>query len=281
MSIAPFVVASAWLLFAGSHVLFGFPPLRQRLAQRLGEQRFVAAFCAVAALTLAALAVAVARFGDQGPAGLALGAHPAARLVLASLAVLGLWMAMAALPGYGRSPMALFRTRFPPPAGFAKISRHGFFVGMALFAVAHAALAPTLAQAIHIGGYAALALIGARWQDRKLLGRHGQAYADYMASTSVLPLLALLQGRQRLAPEDRLPRVLLRAAVVTAALLVAHPLWSLWNGAAFSGLLAVGGVAISLRRALAPPAGQRESTRAVSAARDPRGGGIGASVGPD
>ncbi len=248
MITAPVAVFCAWLLFAGSHVLFGFPPLRNRLALRLGEQRFVAVFSAVAAVSLAILAVVVWRFGGEGPVGPGQFMGPAARVALATLAILGLLLAVAALPAYPRSPMALLRTGFQPPTGIARVSRHGFFVGMTLFASAHALLVPTLAQSLYLLGFAVLALIGAIAQDRKLLLRYGAAYADYMAVTSVLPLVAIVRGHQRLSRDDRLPQALLRAGAIVLVVLLTHPLWAVFNGAAFAGAMALGGVYLSMKR---------------------------------
>jgi uncharacterized membrane protein len=248
VSTAPFAVFSAWLLFAGTHVLFGFPPLRERLATRFGEQRFVAMFAAIAAITLGVLAVAVWRFGAEGPPGPGPALGATSRMGASIVAIVGLLLAIIALPAYPRSPMALFRTGFRPPSGIARITRHGFFVGMTLFASAHALLAATLAQSIHLLGFAVLAAVGAVAQDHKLLQRHGAEYAKYMEATSVVPLVAILQGRQRLTREDRMLRELLRAAAIALGVLLLHPLWSAWNGAAFPGAMAVGGAFIAWRR---------------------------------
>ncbi len=248
MIAAPTAVFCAWLLFAGTHVLFGFPPLRNRLAMRLGEQRFVAAFSAVAAVSLGILAAVVWRFGGEGPVGPGHAMAPTARVALATLATLGLLLAVAALPAYPRSPMALFRTGFKAPTGIARVSRHAFFVGMTVFASAHALLAPTLAQSLYLLGFAVLALVGAIAQDRKLLQRYGLAYADYMAVTSVLPFVAILRGRQRLSRDDRLPQALLHAGTITLLVLLTHPLWAAFNGALFAGAMSVGGVFLSMQR---------------------------------
>lgn len=245
---APLAMLFAWLLFAGTHLLLGMPPLRTRLAARWGEQAFVAIFSAVAALGLAVLAGVTALMGGDGPPGLALGRWPLVRLLLASLAFAGLVLAVAGLVNYPRSPMALFRTKLHPPSGIERISRHAFFVGLAVFATAHALLAATLAMAVHFFGFAALALAGAVLQDRKLLAKHGEAYASYLRATSLVPFVALLRGRQSLRVEDRLPVRMAICAAIALALWAAHPLWSAFHGAAFAGLMAVGGLFVAARR---------------------------------
>lgn len=255
---APLAMLCAWLLFGGTHLVLGMPPLRTRLAARFGEQAFVAMFSALAALGLAVLAVVTAVVGGDGPAGLALGRWPLVRMLLASLAFAGVVLAVAGLMNYPRSPMALFRTKLHPPSGIERISRHAFFVGLAVFATAHALLAATLAMAVHFLGFAALALVGAILQDRKLLAKHGEAYASYLQATSLVPFVALLRGRQSLRVEERLPVRLALCGFIALALLAAHPLWSAFHGAPFAGLMALGGLFATARRwRHAKAAGQR------------------------
>ena len=53
------------------------------------------------------------------------------------------------------------------------MTRHPFFVGVALLASAHVLLATRLVGAVFFAGLAALAILGARHQDRKILARRG------------------------------------------------------------------------------------------------------------
>ncbi len=260
---APWVVLCAWLLFGGTHLLLGMPPLRDRLARRLGEQAFVAMFTAVAALCLGLLGAAVALFGGEGPAGPGLGRFPLARWGLAALAYLGWVLAIAGLMNYPRSAMALFRTQVRPPAGIERVTRHAFFVGFSVFAVAHALLAATLTQCIYFAGFAVLATAGAWLQDRKLLAKHGAAYASYLAATSFIPFVALAQRLQAITAEDRLLRVLALSAAIAVVLLAAHPLWSAFHGAPLAGVMAVGGVFASARRWRHSKVASRPQARAM------------------
>ncbi|MDZ4813373.1 MAG: NnrU family protein [Pseudomonadota bacterium] len=245
---AALMVLLAWLLFAGTHLLMGLPACRDVLVRSLGEQKFVAVFSAVAAIGLAVLAATVAIYGGDGARGLALGSVPAVHALLAMLAFLGLSLSMAGLLNYVRSPMALFRTQLRPAAGIERVTRHAFFMGLTLFATAHALLVPTLALCIYFVGFALLATIGAVLQDRKLLVRHGTAYRDYMAVTSLIPFAALVQGRQAISVDDRLIRQFALSAALALLLLALHPLWSLHHGAPFAGAMAVGGVFAAARR---------------------------------
>ena len=240
-------VLLAGFAFAGPHLLLGFPPLRPRVAAALGEQRFVALFALVAAIGLASLALALACSGGAGP-GLGSRLPATARWALLLLGAAGLVLAFAALNAYPRSPAALFRHGVAAPRGIEKLTRHGFFVGFGTFASTHALFAREAAPGVAFAVLAAVCAVGALFQDRKLSKRHGSSWFDYQRQTSVLPGLALLQGRTRLGPEDRIGAALLRASVATALIAAMHPLWTLAHGAPFIAVLAAGGAGISIRR---------------------------------
>lgn len=244
-------VLCAWLLFGGTHVLLGSPPLRDALARRLGERAFVAVYALIASVSLALLAAAVARFGGDGAAGLRLAAVPAARWALGAMALLGAALAIAGLVNYMRSPMAVLARRqgsaagegivLRPPAGVERITRHPFFVGLALLMGAHALLVSTLAGAVFFAGFAALALAGIPMQDRKLRARHGEVYGAYLAATSAVPFAAAHAASADASKRSWWP--LVAAAIGGAVLLAAlHPLWRLGHGAPFAVLAIVGGL---------------------------------------
>jgi len=240
------VVLCAWLLFGGTHVLLSSPPLRDVLARRLGERVFVAVYALIASVSLALLAAAVARFGSDGAPGLRLAAVPAARWALGAVALLGAALAIAGLVNYMRSPMAVLARKqhetvvLRPPAGVERITRHPFFVGLALLMGAHALLASTLAGAVFFAGFAALALAGIPMQDRKLRAKHGGVYDAYLAATSALPFAAARASSDAGKESSLLLIVIsIAGAVLLAAL---HPLWRLGHGAPFAVLTLVGGL---------------------------------------
>jgi uncharacterized membrane protein len=245
---APLIVGLALLAFAGTHVALGQPPLRDLLARRMGERRFLAFFTAIAAITFGILAAALAGFGGDGPAGPALGRDPAARAILSTLAFVGFALAMAGIVNYGRSPMRILTKRIHPASGIERVTRHPFFVGFAVFAAAHALLAPTMAVSVFFGGLALLSIAGALAQDRKLAARHGAAYADYLATTSVVPFVAMLRRRQAFTRQDSVPRMVVLPAAIAGAFLLTHAAWSAYHGAVFAAFVLLGGVFATVRR---------------------------------
>jgi uncharacterized membrane protein len=191
-------VALALALFAATHLGLAWPPLRQPLVARLGRQGFTALFVLVAWLSFGVAIWSYAAHAGEGPAGLALGAYAATRLPLVAAIVLGSMLMSGSFAGYARSPYAVLGEGVDDPHGLARVTRHAFFVGFALFAAAHALLATRLVGAVAMGGLALFALVGARAQDRKLLALRGEPYAGYLAVTSTLPFVAIAAGRQRL-----------------------------------------------------------------------------------
>src|SRR5262249_49402117 len=106
----------------------------------------------------------------------------------------------------------------PEPYGLERVSRHPFFVGVGLLAVAHVLLATRFAGTVFTAGLALVAFVGAWHQDRKLHALRGAAYGRYLATTSTLPFAAIVAGRQRLVWNE-LPWPSLFAGLVLAAVL--------------------------------------------------------------
>src|SRR5262245_17188318 len=133
-------VTLLWLVFAGTHVGLATRPVRTRLVARLGERGFVAAFSAVASIAFAALVAVYAIHRFEGHVGPAYGTHGVVRALLEIVVVVGLLLAGASLVGYPASAYALGGGRSLRPYGLERITRHPFFVGTGMAAVAHALL---------------------------------------------------------------------------------------------------------------------------------------------
>lgn len=191
-------VALLWILFAGTHVGLGTPRAREALVARLGAVGFTALFSAVAAATFALLVHGYALHRLEGAAGPALGRFAPFRSAAIAAIGAGTTLLVGALFQYPRSPMALFGEAVRSPVGLARITRHPFFVGLALAALAHALLATRLVGTLFFGLLALFAIAGAIHQDGKLLDLRGEAYDAYLSATSLLPFGAIASGRQRL-----------------------------------------------------------------------------------
>jgi len=266
----PIVVAILWAAFGGTHVGLAARRPRAALVARLGERGFTALYFGVAAAAFAALVAYYAAHRLEGPPGLVLGASPLARWILMAVIAAGVALAGAGLAVYPSMPMALFDQRVREPRGVERVTRHPFFVGTALVALAHALLATRLAGAVFMGGFAVLALAGARHQDRKLLARRGAAYGGYLAVTSTVPFAAIAGGRQRLVAAELPLGALAIGLAVAVVLRLGHDLLfahgGVWVIATVLAGAALAGVQ-SLRRArrYAAPAPSPRTARAGGA----------------
>jgi len=193
-----FVTALLWFLFGGTHVGLSSEPIRKRLVGRLGEGGFIFVYSVVAIVTFAALThyVALHRFDDLHTSLIV--TIPPVRGALLALSVVGFSLFITAVLVYPRLPMATFRHRVRPARGVQQVTRHPFFSGIAIWAAAHALLAPSAVAFVYFIGVIVLALAGGMHQDRRLITELGEPYRAYVASTSFWPLVAMFTKRQRI-----------------------------------------------------------------------------------
>jgi uncharacterized membrane protein len=191
-------VAILWLLFAGTHIGLATRRIRTPLAERLGPLGFSMLFSAVAALTFPLLVHYYATVRFDGLAGLDLGRFAPLRAIAIGAIAAGVTLIAASLWRFPASTLALVDPRPFEPQGIERITRHPFFVGVALMGIAHVALAARLVGAVAFGGLAILTIAGAMHQDRKLLANVGAPYAEYLRQTSFVPFAAIATGRQRI-----------------------------------------------------------------------------------
>jgi uncharacterized membrane protein len=191
-----------WILFAGAHIGLGTRRVRRGLVAQLGEQGFGVAFSVVAALTFTPLVRFYAAHRFEGPAGIAAATHPVWHGLLTVLALGGVALAVAGVVAFRPSTMSPFGARVPAVRGLDRVTRHPFFVGVAVLAIVHMLLASRLVGTVFFGGLAAFTLLGMRIQDAKLLHQRGAPYADYLAATSAVPFAAVVRGRQTVVASE-------------------------------------------------------------------------------
>lgn len=220
--------------------------MRNTLSIRLGQRGFVILYTTVASFTMCLLIVTIAYYGGRGSAGAGISDIPAVRWTMGAIALVGASLAVAGIINYRRSPMAVLARRWrasndtkhkplAAPAVVERITRHPFFVGVALLMGAHAVLADTLSGSIFFLGFVLLALIGIPLQDRKLSERHGDTYKATMSNKNHAD-----SNRNTDRSLDR--KLLLGTFIGVAAVTALHPLWQLGHGATFAAVILVGGL---------------------------------------
>ncbi|UCH30236.1 MAG: hypothetical protein JSV06_04205 [Myxococcales bacterium] len=192
------VTALLWLGFGGTHVGLTVAPIRKRLVRALGEGGYVLLYSVVAIGTFSALVHYVALHRFEAPHGSLIASLPPVRGALLALSVFGFTLFIAAVLGYPRAPMAVFRHRALPVRGIQQITRHPFFSGIALWAAAHALLALSSVTFVFFFGVIVLSFVGGMHQDRRLIAELGEPYRSYVAATSFWPLVAVATKRQKI-----------------------------------------------------------------------------------
>jgi uncharacterized membrane protein len=108
-------------------------------------------------------------------------------------------------------------------AGIVRITRHPQMVGQVIWCIAHTLWVGTtftLATSLGLIGYHLFAV----WHgDRRLKLRYGDAFETVKAQTSVIPFLAVLQGRQTLKIQEFLRPAYLGITAFVALFWWAHP----------------------------------------------------------
>jgi uncharacterized membrane protein len=183
----------AALLWLFIHLGVSGTRLRDSVVASLGEKRFTLAFSVASALSLVLFVLAYngaeTRFLWGAPAWLRW------ILALAMLPAFVLFMA-----SHKRNPTAMGNKGLgEEPRGIQRVTRHPMLWSFAIWAAVHLIANGDTASLVFFGSILVTALAGMPSIDAKLARRHGAAWRDFAARTSILPFDAILAGRNRLA----------------------------------------------------------------------------------
>ena len=187
----PLLAATA--SFVLSHFILSFGPVRSRLAGRMGEQAFLIFYSAVAFATFAWMCIAYARapFHDLwGDPRWARWVTVAVMPFASILATCGVATANPGAVGFGR---LLVDGR--GPIGIQKVTRHPVMIAIALWAALHLMTNGDMASLILCGGMLALTLGGIWHIEAKRAASGNEAWARFVAASSVVPLAAIVSGK--------------------------------------------------------------------------------------
>ena len=106
--------------------------------------------------------------------------------------------------------------------GIIRISRHPQAVGQILWCMTHALWIGSSFMLVTCAGLIAHHLFAVWHGDRRLRARFGDAFEDLRSSTSVVPFLAVLDGRQTLIWQEFLRPAQLGIAIAVAVFWWAH-----------------------------------------------------------
>lgn len=186
--------------FATTHLTIAGPPIRGLIVDRIGSVRYAVIVSLLAWAGLGLVFWYYSAHRAEGPPGLELGDAMWLRGIAMTAMVTGvvLMVAIVAPSGYLDSAAVVFGRVSRAPKGLERITRHPFFVGLALFGLGHVLLASRMIGVVMFGGLALTAIAGARLQDRKLLAERKEPHAEYLRVTSIVPFWAIVRRRQSL-----------------------------------------------------------------------------------
>jgi len=193
-------LVAAAALFAGIHLLVSGTAFRGVLTAKLGEGPYTGLFSLTSAGALGWLIYSYRP--AQEAFGAALWVIPdSARFAVITLMFFAFLFVIVGLttPSPTAAGQEGVLKKDEPATGVLRISRHPFLMGVCLWAVAHLIANPDLPSLVLFGGVGLVAVTGPRLIDQKRAAKFGPDWDRFAAKTSVIPFVAILQGRNRLA----------------------------------------------------------------------------------
>lgn len=252
MQIEPhYFVLMAWIFFGGTHLILSASKLRDHIVERLGPRGFTLVYAVTTIFSLGALIFATAQSGHLGKAAFNIQGNQ----IFNTVSVLGTFLIIAGLLDYPVSPMAVLAQRqrqtsqkesrpLAPPTPLARITRHPFFVGLALLMATQTLRAPTLAIAVYYGGFVILSLLGIYLQDRKLRAKWPTVYGDYMTQTQAIPV-PMMKVKSKISRHNFI-KWCIAVALTGLCVTFLKPIWFYWNGAMFGIVILIFGTLATL-----------------------------------
>ncbi len=182
--------------FVGGHFVLSSMNVRTALIGVLGETGFrgVYSLAAIAAMVWTVVAYGAAPRVELWTASLGLTHVPAVLMPFACiLAVAGMTTRTVTMVGgesVARSPL--------PAAGIVTVTRHPFLWAVTLWAVGHVAVNGDVASLVLFSAMVVLALGGMAHIDHRRRLSLGADWGPVAMTTSVVPFLAAIQGRNRI-----------------------------------------------------------------------------------
>ena len=194
------VIVVLLLLFASSHMLLSSRKIRARLVARLGAMRFQAAYSIVALVFFLPLLYYYFTHLHAGPLLWSVPDSGAVEFVLVLANVIGFVMAVAGVMTPG--PASLTGVPTDEPRGVHRITRHAVFMGMGIWALAHAISNGYASDVAFFGGIVVFVLVGSWHQDRRKLAGDDPRFERFHAATAFIPFTGrdALRGLMELPP---------------------------------------------------------------------------------
>ena len=192
-SLWPVILFTA--LFVFGHLGLSSGPIRSRLVGALGEGPFQGLYAVVAAIGISGMFWSQAT-GPYVPLWPTYGWMPIIPLLIMPV-VLVLWVAGFTTRNATAAGQTDVLQEAEPARGIAKITRHPANTGFGLWALCHLVVNGDLASVIVFGGILFLAIVGTLHIEARRRAKDPEGWARLTAVTSIIPFVAIIQGRTR------------------------------------------------------------------------------------
>jgi len=178
------------------HVGIAGSPLRQVMVDRLAERGFQIIFSVLSVLALIWMITAW-----RGAPDMDLWHVPAFQWLPVLLMPFACILNVCAYSS--PNPTAIGGGKFlkeeNPAKGIFRITRHPLMAAIAIFAICHILVSGNLSSLIFFGSLLLTSLLGPSSIDRKLQARNAETFERLASVTSIIPFVAVLQGRNRIS----------------------------------------------------------------------------------
>ena len=218
-------LALACAFFLCIHLMISGTVLKQQIMASIGAFAYYALFSLFSIAGLAWICFAYA-FAVNDPLNARLWDAP---LFLRIIALVGNFVAfqLVVVGALSTSPTNLLATRRQPEKpvhGIVRISRHPILAGIGIWAVMHILCDGNVASWVFFGSILCLCALGANNIDRKRLAAQGEPYESIKRRTSIIPFVAIIEGRTAFAAEELGAAKMLLAASMFSVFAVLHEL---------------------------------------------------------
>jgi uncharacterized membrane protein len=209
----------AALVWLGIHFGIAGTRLRDALVARIGEQPLRGLFSLLSILAIVFL-VRAWSVSDTTPLW---SAPDWLRWVLVAVMLPAFLLFVASLSRRNPTMVSGAPSTVEPPRGMQRVTRHPMLWSFALWAAVHIVGNGDTAAIVFFGTFLVTALAGMPSIDTKLAARDPASWQALSAATSIVPFVAIAQGRNRFVPREIGWPTLLIGVVAWAVLLYLHP----------------------------------------------------------
>ena len=206
------------VLFVATHMLLSHGAIRENLVAKLGQWPFRGLYSVISFLTLGTAAVLWWQNRHLGPVLWELNPWVERGIALVIMLVA---IEFIALSLANPSPASMLPGN-NEPRGILRVTRHPMNMGLALFGLAHVLANGTVGDVAFFGAFVIVGVAGPFHMDARLKKERGEGFAEFCRQTSVIPFLAILQGRTKFRADEISFPLFFIGVIVYIVLVVFH-----------------------------------------------------------